>query len=104
MIGMQLLNFKLYFLFILFYFVFVSAPMVISSLGPGTDSKPQLPTFAFALSVSSRAWHTVALTWFKNILVGSFHCGSVVINPSSIREDKSSIPGLPQWVKDPALP
>ena len=30
--------------------------------------------------------------------------GSLVVNPTSIQEDKALIPGLTQWVKDPALP
>ena len=34
----------------------------------------------------------------------SSHCGSVVMNPTSIHEDVGLIPGLAQWVNDPALP
>ena len=34
---------------------------------------------------------------------GSSHCGSAVTSLTSIHEDVASIPGLAQWVEDPAL-
>ena len=39
----------------------------------------------------------------KRTKIQSSHHGSVVMNPTSIHEDAGLIPGLAQWVKDPAL-
>ena len=39
----------------------------------------------------------------KEIEEGSSHCSTAEMNLTSIHEGKSSIPGLAQWVRDPAL-
>ena len=40
---------------------------------------------------------------FKKRKFGSSYCGSEVTNSASVYEDTGSIPGLSQWVTDPAL-
>ena len=40
---------------------------------------------------------------FKTKLLGSTYCGSAETNLTSIHEDVGLIPGLAQWVDDPAL-
>ena len=42
--------------------------------------------------------------WFKIIVFRRSRRGSAETNPTSIHEDTGLIPGVAQWVKDPALP
>ena len=41
---------------------------------------------------------------FKSPILGSSCCGAAETNLTSIHEDVGLIPGLIQWVRDPALP
>ena len=57
-------------------------------------------TFHRSLCIFIRTWTKV----HKYYSPGNSHCGSVVTNLSGIHEDRGSIFGLVQWVKDPSLP
>ena len=55
------------------------------------------------MDLGSRIFHLVTL-YVKSLQCWSSRHGSVETNLTSVREDKGSILGLAQWVKDPALP
>ena len=50
-----------------------------------------------SLRIREQSWPCVTTK------MGSLHCGSAITNPTSTHEDAGWIPGLAQWVEDPAV-
>ena len=69
---------------------------------PLPDSKPSHTTISSgALEPEKVSVRSVEID--LSALLRSSHCGSAVMNLTSILEDAGSIPGLTQWVEDPLL-
>ena len=71
------------------------------------DLKFLSKAFMWEIFIITPSKHTVyhSTQWSHKDLpkVGSAHCGSAVMNPTSIHEDVGSTPGRTQWVRDLAL-
>ena len=66
------------------------------------------PVFIAALFTIAKTWKQPKCPsrdeWIKKMWYRRSCRGSVVTNPTTIREDSGLIPGLTQWVKDLAMP
>ena len=66
-----------------------------------------IPSFTAGRRITEYVKHLAESLGLDKCLISagfwSSHRGSSVMNPTSIHEDVDLIPGLAQWVKDPAL-
>ena len=62
------------------------------------------PIFFIHLSLDDYCSCFLILALVDNAAIWSSCHGSVVMNPTTVHEDASWIPGLTQWVKDLVLP
>ena len=60
-----------------------------------------LPEFSWERSL---IYGTSIFSSVKTAIIGHSHCDAAEMNPTSVHKDWESIPGLTQWVEDPALP
>ena len=70
----------------------------------GTLSRDVLGGRKICTKITEVEWSITVLRVGKKAYLRSSRDGSAVVNLISIHEDVGLIPGLAQWVKDPALP
>ena len=68
-----------------------------------TQSNMMAPCHMWFLSTWNVAGAPEKLNFQVYLMRSSCHGSATVTSPTSIHEDAGSIPGLAQWVKDPAL-